>query len=49
MGYAQLSDDTEYAKEYSHFVEAMTYADDDENIAFETAVESYEELISFFG
>lgn len=45
---AQLKNDKEYGNEYSHFVEAMSYADDDENIGFETAVENYEELISFF-
>ncbi len=44
----QLNGDKEYANEYSHFVEAMSYADDEENISFEVAVENYEELISFF-
>jgi len=44
----QLKNDKEYGNEYSHFVEAMSYADDDENIGFEAAVENYEELISFF-
>lgn len=43
-----LNSDKEYENEYSHFVEAMSYADDEENIGFEVAIANYEELISFF-
>ncbi|MFK5947999.1 MAG: nucleotidyl transferase AbiEii/AbiGii toxin family protein [Methylococcales bacterium] len=48
LAFTQLNSDKEYKNEYSRFVEAMSYADDEENIGFEVAVENYEELISFF-
>lgn len=43
-----LRGDDEYAQEYKQFVDAMSYADDDENISFETAVSTLEKLIVLF-
>lgn len=43
-----LSEDDEYQREYAHFVEAMSYADDEDNISFEQAKENFEELVSYF-
>ena len=43
-----LSEDDEYQREYAHFVEAMSYADDEDNIDFEEAKENFEEIVSYF-
>lgn len=43
-----LSKDDEYQREYAHFVEAMSYADDEDNIGFDEAKENFEELVSYF-
>lgn len=45
---ALLHKDKEYQREYAHFVEAMSYADDEEIIDFYEAKENLEELASFF-
>lgn len=44
----KLKNDKEYEAEYVRFVDAMSYADDDENIDFNAAVENFEVLIDFF-
>jgi predicted nucleotidyltransferase component of viral defense system len=44
----QLKTDTEYHGEYSQFVDAMSYADDENNIDFSSALDGYEELIALF-
>ncbi len=43
-----LSKDDEYQREYAHFVEAMSYADDEDNIGFDEAKENLEEIVSYF-
>lgn len=43
-----LNSDSEYRNEYSQFVDAMSYSDYEENIAFSNAIASYEGLIALF-
>ena len=43
-----LGKDDEYQREYAHFVEAMSYADDEDNIGFDEAKANFEELVSYF-
>jgi hypothetical protein len=43
-----LHDDSKYRNEYRQFVDAMAYSDDEDTIAYSTAVESYAELIALF-
>tara|TARA_R110001592_G_C13043919_1_gene739543 strand:- start:30 stop:941 length:912 start_codon:yes stop_codon:yes gene_type:complete len=43
-----LKNDAEYQTEYSQFVDAMSYADDEERIDFKGAMDSIEELINYF-
>ncbi len=45
---ACLDNDDEYREEYSQFVDAMSYADDDENLDFDSAVEILEEVAAIF-
>lgn len=45
---AQLQSDTLYRQEYQQFVDAMSYADDDDTINFDDAVASFEAMISLF-
>lgn len=43
-----LKSDTVYRSDYGQFVDAMSYADDDEVISFDTALLSLEEILSLF-
>lgn len=43
-----LDNDDEYREEYSQFVDAMSYADDDESLDFDSAVETLEEVAALF-
>jgi predicted nucleotidyltransferase component of viral defense system len=43
-----LKNDAKYQAEYSQFVDAMSYADDEERIDFKGALNSIEELINYF-
>lgn len=43
-----LRSDPEYAGEYRRFVDAMSYAGDDKNIEFSTAIENLEEMATWF-
>ena len=45
--FIKLRNDEEYKDEYRKFVEALSYADDDETIDFESAMKSLSELITF--
>ena len=45
---AELKRDGEYRNEYTQFVDAMSYADDNEKIGFESALDSFECLVSLF-
>lgn len=44
----QLQSDFLYQKEYTHFVDAMSYADDKDTITFDHALASFEAMISLF-
>ena len=44
-----LNRDDEYRREYRQFVEAMSYADDEDNISFEAAIDSFDRLTALFG
>ena len=44
----ELKDDAEYKSEYIQFVDAMSYADDDEAIDFSMALENFERQIDIF-
>lgn len=46
--YEELKNDKEYEAEYIRFVDAMSYANDNENIDFKAAIENFEALIDFF-
>ncbi len=43
-----LTSDSEYRNEYSQFVDAMSYADDEDTITFSEAIKSFESLIALF-
>ena len=43
-----LGNDEEYREEYRQFVDAMSYADDDESMDFYSAVEILEEVAALF-
>lgn len=43
-----LNNDEEYREEYGQFVDAMSYADDDEGVGFDSAVEILEEVAALF-
>ncbi len=43
----KLKENAEYAKEYKRFVDAMSYASDDETIRFSDALISYEKIVTF--
>ena len=43
-----LKNDKLYEEEYSQFVDAMSYADEDDTIDFKVALMSFEKLIAFF-
>lgn len=45
---AELARDNEYKNEYRQFVDSMSYADDEDNISFEAALNSFEALVSLF-
>lgn len=45
---ACLDNDDEYREEYSQFVDAMSYADDDKSLDFDSAVEILEEVADLF-
>lgn len=44
---SKLESDSEYKEEYNRFVDAMSYADDSNNISFEMAKENLEILFSY--
>jgi len=44
---SKLKTDSNYAKEYKDFVEALSYAKDSEIIDFKTALKSFERIINF--
>ncbi len=44
----ELKADAEYRNEYRQFVDAMSYANDEDNIDFNTALDSYEKLVGLF-
>ncbi|WP_113905677.1 nucleotidyl transferase AbiEii/AbiGii toxin family protein [Aliidiomarina celeris] len=44
----QLKRDELYEKEYQQFVDAMSYADDEDTITFEHAIANFESMISLF-
>jgi hypothetical protein len=46
--YQALKNDAEYEREYVQFVDAMSYADDEESINFSSALENLDRLISIF-
>jgi len=46
--YSTLKTDSEYEQEYTRFVDAMSYADDDEKISFKAALLNLEELVENF-
>ncbi len=43
-----LDNDEEYREEYTQFVDAMSYADDDESVDFDSAVEVLREVAALF-
>lgn len=43
-----LRRDDEYRSEYGQFVDAMSYADDKDNISFDAAISSFEALMTLF-
>ena len=43
-----LDNDEEYRKDYRQFVDAMSYADDDESVDFDSAVEILQEVAALF-
>ena len=43
-----LDNDEEYREEYRQFVDAMSYADDDESVDFDSAVEILQEVAALF-
>lgn len=43
-----LDSDREYAEEYRRFVDAMSYAGDENNIEFTSAIENLEEMLGWF-
>ena len=45
---AQLQGDTLYQREYQQFVDAMSYADDEDVISFDHAVASFEAMVAYF-
>lgn len=45
---AQLQADPLYRQEYQQFVDAMSYADDEDTISFDRAVASFEAMIALF-
>jgi len=46
--FQQLKSDSEYRAEYGQFVDAMSYADDEERIDFNEALDNFEVLIGYF-
>ena len=44
----KLRSESEYPQEYTRFVDAMSYADDEDTITFSDAIANYEYLISLF-
>ena len=43
-----LDNDEEYREEYRQFVDAMSYADDDQSVDFDSAVEILQEVAALF-
>ena len=43
-----LGNDEEYREEYRQFVDAMSYADDDESVDFDSAVDTLQEVAALF-
>ena len=43
-----LDNDEEYREEYRQFVDAMSYADDDESVDFDSAVDTLQEVAALF-
>lgn len=48
LALSMLSDDEKYQGEYSQFVDAMSYAEDEDNVSFKEATGSFERLIALF-